>query len=66
MLTLARRLLPIAAQDPSSDQYAYQQARSADTLPVDLNLSVEANGQEEKAIYVAGLDILRAYDSASH
>ena len=65
-LIIVRRILPKVGGVLSPDQYAYQNSRSTETLLSDLDLFVNEGRNKGKHIYIAGLDISGAFDSASY
>ena len=64
-LVLVLRSLPAAERWLSADQYAYQQARSAEVLPSDLDHSVATDRRRNRVSRVAGLDISLAVESVA-
>ena len=65
-LIIVRRILPIVSDIMSEDQYAYQRARSTEILLADLDHFVTTSRNKNKTVYLMGLDIAGAFDSAAH
>ena len=65
-LVLVRGILPVVGGTLSTAQFAYQRQRSTETLLSDLHQFVYGERNGDAHMYVAGLNIAGASDSASY
>ena len=64
-LILVRRILPVVEGGLPEYQYAYQRLRSTEITPSDLDRFASTDRARGNFVYVVGLDVAGAFDSAS-